>query len=86
MQVGMIVTLDGKTKYFLADETVQAGIKYFLANKLDEKENLTENSDILKETKNGDDTFLNSVEDKELFSYLSAVFTANLIEKVDEME
>jgi len=85
MTLETIVTLEDGERYYLADETVQNGIKYFLANKLDGEDNLTEESFIFQETVDGADTYLDLVEDETVSNYIAAVFTANFVSEVDEM-
>ncbi|NLL02019.1 MAG: hypothetical protein GX265_03255 [Mollicutes bacterium] len=86
MQLDSIVTLEDNEKYYLADETVQNGIKYFLANKLDETEEITTEAYIFEEIKDGEDFYLDEVTDVEKMKYLTAVFTSNLINDMEEMK
>ena len=48
MEIGNMVQLENNNKYYLVDETVQNDIKYFLANKLDDKEKITADAVIFK--------------------------------------
>ncbi len=86
MKLDTIVTLEGNEKYYLADETVQNGIKYFLANKLDENEEITTEACIFEEIKDGEDFYLDEVTDAEKMKYLTAVFTSNLINDIEEIK
>jgi len=86
MNIETIVTLEDNERYYLVDETVVQGTKYFLANMLDDKDNLTDKSVIFEEKKEGDDIFVDVVKEQKLFNYITALFTASFIEKVNELE
>jgi len=85
MKPQAIVTLDEKDKYYLADVTEYNNVRYFIANKLDEQEELTEESCIFEEIKDGNDFYLDKVTDPEIGKYLATVFVANVLEEIDEM-
>ena len=84
MRLETIVTLEDGYRYYLTDETVQNGIKYFLANRLDDNNELTEDSFIFEETIKDGDSYLYVVTDQQMVNYITAVFTANFISKVEE--
>ena len=85
MELDTIVTLEGNEKYYLADETIQNDVKYFLANKLDDNEEVTTESCIFEEIKEGEDIYLDEVLDVTKIKYLTTVFTSNLISDLEEM-
>ena len=84
MHLDTIVTLEGNERFYLADETVQNDVKYFLANKLDDKDELTIDSCIFEEVVEGEDFYLDQVTDEAKIKYLTAVFTSNLISDMEE--
>lgn len=86
MKLDTVVTLEGNEKYYLADETIQNDVKYFLANKLDEKDGISTEACIFEEIKDGDDFYLDEVTDVDKVKYLTAVFTSNLISDIDELK
>ncbi len=86
MKLDTVVTLEGNEKYYLADETIQNDVKYFLANKLDEDEELTIESCIFEEIQEGEDFYLEEIEDIDKLKYLNTVFTSNLISDLDELK
>lgn len=86
MKLDTVVTLEGNEKYYLADETVQNDTKYFLANKLDENDEISIESCIFEEIKDGEDFYLDEVLDQSKIKYLTAVFTSNLISDIDELK
>ncbi|MDD2208672.1 MAG: hypothetical protein PHG03_01855 [Bacilli bacterium] len=84
MEIDTIVTLEGNEKYYLADVTIQNDVKYFLANKLDEKEELTKESCIFEEVKDGDEIYLDEVLDQTKLKYITTVFTSSLISDLED--
>ena len=86
MKLETIVTLEDGAKYYLADETVHEDKKYFLANKLDENDDLTDKSVIFEELTQNGEVFVDEVTNDKLINYLAAIFTANFIEAVDEYD
>jgi len=81
-----IVTIEDNYKYYLADDTIYNGVKYYLANTLDENEDITEQSFFFKERKEGNDIFLDVVEDEEIIKYLFNVFVANTVTELEALE
>lgn len=81
MNAHKVVTIDNGNKYYLADVTEQNGNRYFLANKLDDKDNLTDDSSIMIEVKEDGKCYLKLVEDEKIINYLSAVFVTKLGEE-----
>ena len=86
MKLETIVTLEDNGRYYIADETVLEGKKYFLANILNENDDLSDKSVIFEEIIRDEEVFVDEVKDDKLASYLATIFTANFIEKVDEAE
>lgn len=84
MKTDTVVTLDDNIKYYLSDETVYEDNKYFLATRLDEEDDMTEDSYIFKEFKEGDRFRLEQVVDEKTYNYIAAVFTTNFISLVEE--
>lgn len=85
MKKGQVVTLDDNEKYLLLLDTTQEGHKFFYANKLDDKENTTSEYEVFEETVEGDDTYLETVEDEEIKKFLVSVFTVDLLEQANEL-
>ena len=95
MEKDTTVTLDGKERWYLSDETEQNGIKYFLALKMDENDEptlklnedgeLSEESRIFQEKVEGEKTYLVEVTDSEKLKYLVAIFITNFSTMVDEL-
>ena len=85
MTSNMIVTLEEKEKYFLVYETIYNNIKYFMANKLDEKDEPTGESIILEEIKCEDGIYLDSISNEKTLNFLSTYFTAGFIKEVEEI-
>ena len=86
MVVGTIVTIANKGDFYLAAETIQNDIKYFLANKLTEDEEMTLESKILREEVDGQKFFLREVTDQKMFNFLAAVFTSDLVDAVEKID
>ncbi|MDD4187553.1 MAG: hypothetical protein PHX04_02145 [Bacilli bacterium] len=84
MEIDTIVTLEEKEKYYLADMTIQNDVKYFLANKLDDNEDLMKESCIFEEVLDGDDIYLDEVLDINKIKYLTTIFTSNLISDLED--
>ena len=58
MKVDTIVEMENGENFYIADETVQNGVKYYLANKVDENDEPTTDTKIFKETLDGNDIYL----------------------------
>lgn len=84
MEIGNMVQLENNNKYYLVDETVQNDIKYFLANKLDDKEKITTDAVIFKETIKDGESYLKEVQDEEIGKYILSVFTTTLINEIED--
>ncbi len=84
MRVNTIVEMYNGENFYIADETLQNGVKYYLANKVDENDEPTEESKIFKETLDGNDIYLDVVKDENELNYITAIFLANFSNKLDE--
>lgn len=86
MEKDTIITLDDNTKYALLDETIIDDIKYFFAVKLnDETGNPTSEYDVFEEEKDGDDIYMNTVEESELKESILIEFTNNYMQMINEL-
>ncbi|MDD2409522.1 MAG: hypothetical protein PHD03_02240 [Bacilli bacterium] len=83
MKLDTIVELEGNKKYYILDETIQNDKKYFLATKLDENEEMTDESIIFEENKVGEDFFLKEVTEESTAKYILSVFTTTLINEIE---
>ena len=86
MKLEHIVTLENQDRYYIAAETTQEGKKYFLANKLDDNDDMTDSSLIFEEMVQGEDIYVDEVKDEKLISYLTVIFTSDFIETVEDFE
>ena len=84
MKLDTIVKLDDDRKYYILDETIQNDKKYFLATKLDEKDEMTDISVIFEEKKINEEIFLKEVTNQDILKYIMSVFTTTLIKEIDE--
>lgn len=84
MKVDTIVEMENGENFYIADETVQNGIKYYLANKVDENDEPTTDTKIFKETLDGNDIYLDVVKDESELNYLGAIFLANFSNDLEE--
>ncbi len=83
MKTDTVITLDGIDRYYLADETIQNGIKYFLATKVDEENDLTTESCIFEEIIQDEKPYVREVNDEHIIKYITAVFTTNIVSDVE---
>lgn len=86
MKVNAIVEMENGENFYIADETLQNGVKYYLANKVDENDEPTEESKIFKETLEGNNIYLDVVKDEDELNYITAIFLANFSNMLDEEE
>ena len=84
MKVDTIVEMENGENFYIADETVQNGVKYYLANKGDENDEPTTDTKIFKETLDGNDIYLDVVKDESELNYLGAIFLANFSNDLEE--
>ena len=85
MKIDTVVTLDGQDKYYLADEYIENGIKFFIANKLDENSELTDETCIFSEETDETGVYLDEVDDEEVKERLLAIFASNFVAEVDAL-
>ncbi|MDO4376159.1 MAG: DUF1292 domain-containing protein [bacterium] len=86
MKENTIFDMEDGQSFYIADETVQNGIKYYLANKVGENDEPTTETIILMETKEDNDVYFDIVKDEATLNYLGAVFLANVSNYLDEEE
>lgn len=79
--VDTIVELDNNRKYVLLDDKKVENDTYYFGLRLDEHEEPTNNYLFLKEIKDGDDVYLEPVEDETMRGLLATMFTTNYIDK-----
>ena len=84
MEPKAIVTLSGTDKYYLAEKTEYNGINYFLATRVDDNEELLEESCYFEEIEANDMFYLDKVTDPELGKRLSNIFVKKVIIELDE--
>ena len=86
MKVDSIVRMHNGEKFFIADETFQNNIKYYLGNKVGEDGKPTDTSVIFKETIDDGSVYLDVVKDQNEVNYLTAIFLANYSNYLEEQE
>jgi len=85
MKVGTIVTLENKEMYYLADETFQNNIKYFLANQVDEDDELLNEAYVFEEKEIDGKASLKKVEDMDTLNFVMAIFASNIVNDIDKL-
>ena len=86
MEKDTLITLDDNTEYALLDETIIEGTKYFFAVKLDtETKNPTTEYEIFEEEIDGDDTYMNALDESDFKQAILLDFTNNYMNMVGEM-
>lgn len=86
MEKDTIITLDDNTNYALLDETIIEGKKYFFAVKIDnESQNPTTDYEIFEEEQEGEDIYMNTLEDSEFKETVLIDFTNNYMKMVEEL-
>ena len=87
MQKDTLVTLDDNTNYALLDETIIDGKKYFFAVKVDDKTgNPTSEYEIFEEEVDGDDIYMNTLEESNFKQTILIDFTNNYMQMMNESE
>lgn len=83
-----IITLDDDVneRYMLVNETVQGGVKYYLAAKVDENDTPTLESLIFEEVIENNERYMILVKDEERYNSLAAIFISDFNQMVDEEE
>ena len=84
---GKVVTLDETERWYICEETVQNGNKYYLGLELAGNEPTEDSkSCIFKEEKEGNNIYLVEETDPEIFKYITSVFIKRLMEAVDNLD
>ena len=87
MQKDTLVTLDDNTNYALLDETIIDGKKYFFAVKVDDKTgNPTSEYEIFEEEVDGEDIYMNTLEESNFKQTILIDFTNNYMQMMNESE
>ncbi len=82
-----IVTLDENERWYMCEETIQNGNKYYLGLEMDGDEPSEDaKSCIFKEEKEGENTYLVEETDMEIFRFITSVFAKKLLEAVDDLD
>lgn len=85
MEKDSIITLDDNTEYALLDETTLNNKKYFFAVLLDSKSgNPTTKYEIFEEEIDGNDTYMNTLEESDFKQAVLVEFTNNYMKNVEE--
>ena len=79
MEVEDIIELDDNENYFLSKTIFYNNDQYFLAFKTDDEENIDyEDLNILKVIKDGEENYVELIDDPELIRVLSGIFAKNI--------
>ena len=79
LKINHIIMLENDENYIVLNETMHSGKKYFLAMKLNKKQEVISNSiTILEEYVSGFETYVTIVVDPELIAVLTATFRAQV--------
>jgi len=82
-----IIELDNNRNYVILDETSIDSIKYYFGLRLDEKEEPTNNYLFFEESIDGNDVYLNPIDDEKMKGVLLTAFSINYLDKVyDEVK
>ena len=85
MEKDSIITLEDNTEYALLDETILDGKKYFFAVLLDQKTgNPTTSYEIFEEEIDGEDVYMNTLEESDFKQAILVEFTNNYMKNVGE--
>lgn len=84
MEKNTIITLEDDTKYVLMDEITKNKNKYFLAIKLDKLDNPTTEYDVFELEKEGENTYMNTLEEGEYKESILIEFTHKYIKEIEE--
>jgi len=85
MSVDTVITLDNNVNCLLLEKTEFNGANYFMANVLNEEEEPTEDYVIFREILEGEDKYVEKVEDKNVLTELLKLFSDITKKKVDEL-
>ena len=73
-KIDKLITLDNENKYMIVDQGNYNGKCYFLVNKLDNEENLTDIFSIVEENIDNNEKIISSVKDENLLKALANYF------------
>ena len=79
------LTLSNNEKWYICDETNQNGDIYYLAVKLDENNEVGDESKIYKRAQKDNRVFLDDKIDENTFKYLTAIFITDLNNNYDKV-
>ena len=86
MEKDTLITLEDNTEYALLDDTTIEGTKYFFAVKLDTAtKNPTTEYEIFEEEIDGEDTYMNALDESDFKQAILLDFTNNYMNMVGEM-
>lgn len=85
MEKDTLITLEDGTEYALLDETKLDERKFFFAVKVDKKGNPTTEYEIFEEFKDGEDVYMDTLEDGDLKKAITVDFTNNYMHMVGEL-
>ena len=87
MEKDTIITLDDNTEYALLDETKLDGKKYFFAVLIDKDNgNPTTTYEVFEEEIDGDDVYMNTLEESDFKQAVLVEFTNNYMKSIEESE
>ena len=85
MNVNSVITLDDEFKCLLLDKTNYDNDNYYIAVALDANNQPIEDYAVLKETIEGNDIFVEKIEDENILEKVLHTFTKNFNNLVDEL-
>lgn len=80
--VDKIVELENNKSYAIIDETIIDNNKYYFGLRLTNNDELTNNYLFFEELKEGNDTYLTPITEKNMKGLLLTAFTVNFLDKV----
>ena len=80
--VDKIVELENNKSYAILDETILDNNKYYFGLRLTNNDELTNNYLFFEELKEGNDTYLTPISEKNMKGLLLTAFTVNFLDKV----
>ena len=80
--VDKIVELENNKSYAILDETILDNNKYYFGLRLTNNDELTNNYLFFEELKEGNDTYLTPITEKNMKGLLLTAFTVNFLDKV----
>ena len=79
------ITLASNVKWYICDETLHNGNTYYLALKLDEKNEPSDESKIFRRVEKNNKVYLSDKISEEEFKYLTAVFVTDFNSQANEI-